>query len=135
MMVEMSAMTHSRTDAIRRLCDDLGLPGGDEFTQDWEHELPEEFRSSEWLPRFIAAYNSEGYGPSEKQALMMLLLDCLNEGIEAGDEAIECLWNEVAPLLLADREIHSNLIEHWSLPGESLEDAFAITARIRTLTS
>lgn len=126
-------MTQTRADAIRRICKDLGLPAGDRFTQDWEHELPEEYRSSAWLQRYIATYNGKDYGSSEKQVLMALLLDCLNDGIEAGDEAIESLWHDVAPLLVADREILSSLIEHWSLPGEPLDDAFAITARLRSL--
>jgi hypothetical protein len=128
-------MPQTRADAIRRICEDLGLPAGDRFTQDWEYELPEEFRTSAWVQRFIIAYNSQRYGTSEKQVLMTLLLDCLNDGIEAGDAAIERLWNDVAALLLADRDIHSNLIEHWRLSEESLEDAFAITARIRSLRS
>lgn len=128
-------MTRSRADAIRRICADLGLPRGDAFTQDWEYELPEAFRSPTWLQRFIAAYGSEGYGPAEKQVIMTLLLDCLNDGIEAGDEAVERLWDQVAPLLSIDRDMHSSLIEHWSVPGEPLDDAFAITPRLRDLTS
>jgi hypothetical protein len=56
-----------------------------------------------------------------------------HERHEAGDEQIERLWDDVAPFLSSDRGMHSNLIEHWSLPGEPLEDAFALTARIRSL--
>ena len=126
-------MAQTRAAAIKRISDDLGLPAGDRFTQDWEYELPEEFRTSAWLQRFIDAYSDRGYGPTAKQVLMTLLLDCLNDGIEAGDEQIERLWDDVAPLLSSDRDIHSSLIEHWSLPGEHLDDAFALTARIRNL--
>lgn len=64
---------------------------------------------------------------------MSLLLDSLNDGIEAGDEPTEHLWNDVARLLLANRDIHSSLIDHWRLPDEPLENAFAITGRLRDL--
>ena len=128
-------MTQTRADAIRRISADLGLPAGDRFTQDWEHELPEEFRSPAWMQRYIAAYDSEGYSAVEKQVIMTLLLDSLNDGLEAGDESSERLWDEVAPRLSADREIHSTLIAHWSVPGEPLDDAFAITSRIRRLAN
>lgn len=124
-------MAQIRADAIRRICCDLDLPPGGPFTQDWEYELPEEFRTSVWLQRYLAAYNREEYGAPEKQVIMTLLLDCLNDRMEAGDESVERLWGEVAQLLSADQEMHSSLIEHWSLPGEPLEDAFALTARIR----
>lgn len=126
-------MAQTRADAIKRLCIDLGLPAGDAFTQDWEYELPEEFRSAAWLQRFLVAYERAEYGPAEKQVIMTLLLDCLNDGIAAGDASIERLWDRVAPLLSADLALHSSLVEHWSLPGEPLEDAFAITPRVRSL--
>lgn len=132
-LFEEKRMARTHADAIRRICDDLGLPAGDRFTQDWEHELPEQFRTSTWLQRFLVAYSSEGYGLPEKRVLMALLIDCVNDKLEAGDELIEPLWADVAKLLLADREIHSSLIEQWSLPGEPLDDAFAITARVREL--
>jgi hypothetical protein len=126
-------MTRTRAAAIKRICDDLGIPAGDAHTQDWEYELPEEFRSVAWMQRYIDAYREQRYGAPEKRVLMSLLLDCCNDAIAAGEDSAERLWDAMAPMLLADRDLHAGLIEHWSLPGEPLEDAFAITARVRDL--
>lgn len=127
------AMSYSQRKAIETLCQDLGLPRYDRFTQDWEYELAEEFRTVAWLKKYIGAYQNQAYGEQERQVLMKLLLDSLNDGIESGDSAFELLWNDVALLLSRDRELHKQLIEHWSLGTEPLEDAFAITPRIREL--
>ncbi len=126
-------MAHARAAAIERICRDIGLPRGDRFTQDWAYELSEEYRTSPWLKKLLVAYGSEGYGVTEKQVIMTVLLDAMNDGIENGDDTVEFLWSDVAQILVDDRPMHVDLIAHWSLPGEPLEDAFPITARLRHL--
>lgn len=119
--------------AIARVCQDLGLAAGDSFSQDWAYELPEEFRTREFWERYLVAYSTPGYGPAEKHVLMQLILDVANDLLER-DEGLESgAWEKVEALLQADRQLHWELIEHWALMGEPLEDVFPLTSRMRTV--
>lgn len=119
--------------AIARVCQDLGLPAGDSFSQDWAYELPEEFRSREFFERYLGAYSTPGYGAAEKRVLMQLILDVANDLLE-GDDGLEGgAWEKLAELLQAERQLHWELIEHWALVGEPPEDVFRLTSRMRTL--
>ncbi|PHM22593.1 hypothetical protein [Xenorhabdus budapestensis] len=66
-------------NTIEHICKDLGLPKGDSFTQDWVLELPEEYRTKEWLKKYIFAYSSDNYSELEKNTLMELMLDIAND--------------------------------------------------------
>jgi hypothetical protein len=119
--------------AIERVCQDLGLPTGDSFSQDWAYELPEEFRTRDFFERYLGSYSTPGYGPAEKHVLMQLILDVANDLLER-DEGLEGgAWEKVEALLQADRQLHWELVEHWALMGEPPEDVFRLTARIRTV--
>jgi len=119
--------------AIKRICDDLGLPSGDSFTQDWAYELPEEYRTNDYLNRYAAAYSTPGYGDAEKRLLMQLALDIANDEVARDPSEGENAWSKLADLLRSDRTLHADLIEHWALPGEPLEDAFPLTRLVRGL--
>lgn len=54
-------------NAVDNLCKSLGLPHGDKFTQDWVYELAEEFRTKNWLEKYIFAYSNNNYSKSEKK--------------------------------------------------------------------
>jgi hypothetical protein len=126
-------MEGNRREAIARVCQGLGLPAGDSFSQDWAYELPEEFRTREFFERYLRAYSTPGYGPAEKHVLMQLILDVANDLLE-GEEGLEGgAWEKVVELLQADRQLHWDLIEHWTLVGEPPENVFRLTSRIRTV--
>ncbi len=119
--------------AIAKICQDVGLPPGNAYTQDWVYELPEEFRTSEFLEKYVPAYSRPGYGPDEKQVLMELILDVANDLLSRSEEPGVDVWRKVEALLEEDHEIHRPLIEKWSRVEEALEDAFPLTPRMRVV--
>jgi hypothetical protein len=126
-------MEGNMQEAIARVCQGLGLPLGDSFSQDWAYELPEGFRTREFFERYLAAYSTPGYGPAEKHVLMQLILDVANDLLERNDGLEDGAWERVVALLQADRKLHWDLIEHWALMGEPLEDVFRLTPKMRTV--
>lgn len=119
--------------AIARVCQGLGLPVGDSFSQDWAYELPEEFRTREFFERYVVAYSTPGYRPAEKRVLMQLILDVANDLLERDEGLEDEAWEKVVALLQADRKLHWDLIEHWALMGEPLENVFRLTPKMRTV--
>jgi hypothetical protein len=119
--------------AIAKICQDVGLPSGDAYTQDWAYELPEKFRTREFFKKYVLAYSTPGYGPDEKQVLMELLLDVANDLLDRNEGLEDDLWEKVRAHLTADRESHRDLIEKWSRVEEPLEDAFPLTPRMRAV--
>lgn len=117
----------------KRLCDDLGLPLGDRFTQDWAYELPDEYRTKDWLNKYISAYLQNKYSSEEKKELMILSLDVINDllsfGLSPSDEIITKALN----ILFDNYKEYIDLISYWSLDGEPIEDCFALTPEIRKL--
>lgn len=126
-------MIRDQRSAIRRLCQDLSLPIGDSFTQDWAYELPEEFRDETSFHRYLSAYNRPEYGIDEKLLLMQLSLDIVNDLLQQEEEVGRRTWNAIADVLRENYELHKEQVEYWAMPGESLEDAFALTPLARTI--
>lgn len=126
-------MEGSMVGAIERICRDLGLPTGDSYTQDWAYELSEEFRSSEFLSRYVKAYSTPGYGDAEKRLLMQLMLDVTNDLLQRDEAVGRQAWESLVNLLRVNRELHRDQVEYWALPGEPLEDAFRLTPLVRVL--
>lgn len=126
-------MDGSVAEAIRRLCQDLGLPLGDSYTQDWVYELPEEFRTEGAFYRYVAACRRPGYGDAEKRLLVDLALDVANDLLQRDVPQGHRAWEHLAELMREERGIHRDQIEYWALFGEPLEDAFALTPLARLL--
>jgi hypothetical protein len=126
-------MEGNMAGAIARVCQDLGLPAGDAYSQDWAYELPEEFRTKECFERYLRAYSTPGYGHAEKRVLMELILDVANDLLERNGGLEDEAWERVAALLQADRKLHWELIEYWALMGEPLEDVFRLTPKMRAV--
>jgi hypothetical protein len=126
-------MEGNMQEAIVRVCQGLGLPVGDSFSQDWAYELPEEFRTREFFERYLRAYSVPGYGPAEKHVLMQLILDVANDLLEREEGLESRAWERVVEFLQADRQLHWDLIDHWALMGEPLENVFPLTPRIRAV--
>ncbi|OCG76734.1 hypothetical protein A9G42_07335 [Gilliamella sp. Nev6-6] len=118
---------------LKKLCHDLHLPSGDKFTQDWAYELPEQYRTEEWLDRYIRAYTHSTYSKTQKRILMTLILDVTNDLVSSGISVSTLTINQALKLLLQDYHYHMELIEYWSLSDEPLADCFALTPEIRKL--
>lgn len=119
--------------AIERLSRDLGLPPAESHTQDWAYELPDQYRTREWLDRYMAAYHACGYPPDVRQELMTLALDVSNDLLCSGAKPDDRSIAAVLSALLEDRQEHRVLIEYWSLEGERWEDCFAVTPEVRKI--
>ncbi|PHM35608.1 hypothetical protein Xmau_04489 [Xenorhabdus mauleonii] len=120
-------------NTIEHICNELGLPKGDSFIQDWVLELPEEYRTKEWLKKYIVAYSSDNYSELEKNTLMELMLDIANDfltqNVNCDDESIPNVLN----LLSNNYQYHLQLIDYWSLDEELLEDCFTLTPKVREI--
>ena len=126
-------MVGAEMSAIRRICQDLGLPIGDSFTQDWAYELPEEFRDEAAFYKYLAAYRREEYGNNEKRLLVRLTLDIANDLLQQEEEVGRKTWSALADVLRTNPELHRDQIEYWAMHGESLENAFSLTPLARAL--
>lgn len=113
-------------EAIESLVKKLSLPKPGPFTQDWEYEVADDTRINE----FLSCYESKILNEEEKFALMIVIIESLNDAIEKSDVS-EPILRKAKELLLKNIAIHTNTILYWSLEGEDLEDCFAITPFIR----
>ncbi|WP_336296508.1 hypothetical protein [Cronobacter dublinensis] len=118
---------------VNKICQNLDLPVGDNFTQDWAHELPDEYRTKKWLEKYILAYQNGDYTEEEKNELMSLSLDVSNDLLSSGVNPNDVIIVKVLNILFENRKKHIELIEYWSLDDEPIEDCFALTNQIRQL--
>ncbi|HCP9057520.1 TPA: hypothetical protein OF605_004909 [Escherichia coli] len=118
---------------IDKICSELGVPVSDKFTQDWAYELPEKYRTKEWLSKYIAAYLNNGYSQKGKNELMTLALDVCNDLLSSGVPPSDKVIVKALNTLLDNYKNHIDLINYWALDDESLEDIFALTPEIREL--
>jgi hypothetical protein len=119
--------------AIDRLCIDLGLPRGDQFTQDWAYELPGQFKTLAWHARYVQAYVNASYGDPERRTLVQLTLDVANHLLRKDESAGLDAWQMLIPLFTSSPQLHRDQLEYWALEGVDLEDAFALTPHVRIL--
>ncbi len=114
---------------IESLAKQLKLPLPDPFSQDWEYEIADPGRVTE----FLKAYDSGRLSPDEKSMLLNVILASYNDAIDAGS-ADPGDWELISRYLVRDRAIHETAINYWALPDEiRLENCFAITPLMRTL--
>ncbi|NHZ93987.1 hypothetical protein F2P45_34095 [Massilia sp. CCM 8733] len=118
-------------EANKLICDRLGLPEPGPFSQDWEYELPKTFRTTEWVEKYITYYLENSCSMGEKEIMMTLLLDIANGYEKASINELQV--KRIFDLLIKNHKIHWDLIEYWTVEESSLEDAFAITPKIRAL--
>jgi hypothetical protein len=123
-------MTRER-QAIDLLSADLGLPKGDSYTQEWAHELPEEFRTELYLHRYLKAYSDPSYSDIERRLLVQLALDVINDLLDQDESLGLKLWDQLLKILQGQYETHRDQMEYWALGDEPLEDAFPLTPLVR----
>jgi len=126
-------MIEADRHAIQRICQDLGLPMGNSYTQDWAYELPEEFRDEAAFYRYLSAYTINGYENNEKRLLVQLALDIANDLLEQDNEVGQRAWNALAKTLRMSPGLHRDQLDYWAMPDEPLEDAFSLTPLARAL--
>ncbi|CAI3928087.1 unnamed protein product [Commensalibacter communis] len=122
------------TNPIRRLCKDLNLPSGDAHTQDWAYELPNEYRTQEWLDQYISAYSAIKCFDMRRDILMDLMLDIVNNYLLEGLDSDIYIIQQVLELLRANKIEHQDTIAYWSVVGEDDPEAyFEVTPFVREI--
>ncbi|TQR39817.1 hypothetical protein C7Y47_01990 [Lysinibacillus sphaericus] len=115
--------------AIEGLVKKVKLPAPDEFTQDWEYEVSDSSRITE----FLYAYENIKLNKEEKFALMIIIISSFNDAIVEG-KAEENSASLIRYHLLQDISIHKNTIYYWSMLDEDdLENCHAVTSFIREI--
>ncbi len=114
--------------AIEGLVKKLSMPALDSYSQDWEYEVADSSRVSE----FVSFYENGILNDDEKFALMIIIITSYNDALSEGNAQSE-VWDKVKYHLLNEINIHKNTIVYWSLEGDELEDCFEITPLMREL--
>ena len=119
---------HATRGTIEGLAKHLKLPLPDPFSQDWEYEVADPARVTE----FLKAYDSGRLKSDEKSVLLNVILASYNDAIDEGSARPED-WEWISRYLVRDRAIHEAAINYWALPDEiELENCFPITPLMRT---
>jgi len=111
------------------LCSELGLPAGEDYTQDWASELPEKYRTSAWLDRYLAALG-QSEAVEVRRLLMELVLDVAND-LATSTELTVLQMGQVERELVRSPSLYQGLVDYWACPGEPLSNCFEITPWIR----
>ncbi len=118
-------------DADRRICEQLELPLPDRFSQNWEYELPEAFRTAAWLDKYLEYYSAPACSSAGREVMMRLMLDVANDRENESGHNVQV--EKVIAALAKNYRFHWELIDYWALEASTLEDAFALTPAIRLL--
>ncbi len=122
----------SNTPARQSLAARFGLPYHDGM-QDWEYEVADAVR----FPEFLQAYRHPSLSDSERESLMEMLVQCVEDRLGAvPEQPPESLpeWQSVAGLLRQRASLHAATIDYWScLEEPDLSLCFAVSAPMRSL--
>lgn len=116
---------------IKIICDDLDIPEGDKFTQDWEYELPEEYRTFPYFKKYFQAYIFNNYQIEVKQILINLMIDICNDYMENNIIESHSSLNGLNYIIQIDYPDLKEIISYWANENEPLEDSFAISQFMR----
>lgn len=121
-------MEYPSKNSIERLSKALHLRSVSNYMQDWEYEVADSKRLSE----FISYYEQNSLNSNEKVTLMTLILASYDNYIKAFGEDVD-YSKKIKQFLTYDMELFKNIIEYWSCDEEDLEDCFAVTPLIRQI--
>jgi len=119
-------------EAIEKICNDLSLPKGDAFTQDWIYELPEEHRTFDSFKKYFEAYVFNSYELDEKKLLFNLMMDVTNDMLEMDEEKGDLSWLALSYILARDKGQFTEELDYWANEDEPIDSSFAITSRVRS---
>lgn len=116
-------------NAIEGLVQKINLPAPDEYSQDWEYEVADASRITE----FLYAYENVELTTNEKFALMIIVISSFNDAIVEGK--VEKNWGDLIRLhLLQDSNIHNNTIDYWAMLDEKdMDNVYAVTPFMREI--
>lgn len=112
--------------SIDKLSQRLNL-ATDPYMQDWEVELADGTRASE----FVAAYDAADLDDDDRFALMALVIASVDDAIDQGFD-IAKTWSRVVQLLRRDGRLHASTMKYWSCGDDPDPDhQFSVTPFIR----
>ncbi|MEK3752359.1 hypothetical protein NYE25_29675 [Paenibacillus sp. FSL E2-8871] len=115
--------------AVEGLVKKIKLPAPDEFSQDWEYEVSDSSRITE----FLYAYENIELNIEEKFALMIIIISSFNDAI-LENKAEKSSASLIRYHLLQDISIHKNTIYYWSMLDEDdQENCHAVTSFMREI--
>ena len=98
--------------------------------QDWEVELADPKRIDE----FVAFYKKTFLSVHRKRALMALILASYDEFLNIHGVDTSNLWHRIACLVRPDKDIFVDILDYWSLRGETdPENYFKLTPLIKSI--
>ena len=110
-------------DARKSLADKLNLKYHDDM-QDWEYEVADMNRLVDFEKQYLLSDTND----KEKESLMEIMLDSLNDSLELNDIKI---FNDFAPRILKyleeNNQTHEGTINYWT------EGDFLISNKIKTI--
>ena len=116
-------------EAIDRLAQRFGLPNTSDM-QDWEWEVADETRISE----FLTAYVMGGLSHDERFVLLEILLQSFEQSTR--DLEGDGLWKRLLSLIDRNIELHIYSVWYWSYVGyDNPEDWYRVTPFLRAILS
>ncbi|BFT74077.1 hypothetical protein PAENIP36_55190 [Paenibacillus sp. P36] len=85
------------------------------YSQDWEHESADSSRVNE----FVSLYKSAELNPSEKFALMSLIISSFDDAVTEG-KIEDGVWEKIKGHLISDIDLYTKIILYWSLVDEEI---------------
>jgi hypothetical protein len=99
----------------------------DPYMQDWEYEVADSSRISE----FLSAYKSGELSEDERFTLMETLIQSFEDSKMDLSSALE--WKETLGLIDRNIELHAATVWYWSDPNDEWVDHWEVTAFLREL--
>lgn len=98
-------------DARKSLANKLNLEYAEDM-QDWEYEVSDYHRLSD----FIEEYDKAVTSVKEREALMEIILDSLNDLLETGNsEMFQFYFPKIEKRLIHNFNIHSATLKYWRI--------------------
>jgi len=123
-------MRYVTKESIDGLVSKLGLPQPGPHSQDWEFEIADADRVTEWIDEYL---QRDALTDDERFTLMIIILESYDDALRAGVAKARD-WDKIAGALKRDHLLHRSTLEYWSLPEEEdISNVFHVTSLIRSL--
>ena len=124
-------MKYITKKSIEGLIEKLGLPAGDEYSQDWEYEIA----NSNLAIKLVNDYLNQGsLTEDEKFTLMHVILESTNDYYIKNSDFPS--FEILKQIMETDYELHKETLNDWACWEQNdISETFAITPFIRCILS
>lgn len=127
----MEYVKHPTAESIQRIAKDLKIKLEEGYMQDWEYEVADAKRVSE----FIAYYKHNFFNANEKITIMTLILSSYDDYINEYGENFD-YSRKIKQILISEPELYLGIVKYWACEGEDFEGFegdFAITLFVKQI--